>query len=129
MAKKTYRIVIPKDVENYRKLIQKIKKENDKRGDASELKDETNSINQGDKDMAIAEQLEIEAEELRRQAEEKTEQRNQLWKKTTLLNERGWRKTLEGKYIKAIHKMGDWGYTIDTSPKTKKPAPAAKKAK
>ena len=123
MAKKSYRIVIPKDVENYRKLIQNIKKENDKQGDASVLKDETNNINQGEKDMAAAEQLEIEAEELRRQAEEKTEQRNQLWKKTTLDNERGWRKTLEGKYIKAIHKMGDWGYNVDTSPKAKKPVP------
>ena len=125
MADTDYRIVIPKDVENYRKLIQNIKKENDKQGASSPLKDETPDIDQGDKDMATAEKLEGEAEELKRQAEEKMEERNNLWKKITLAKERGWRKTLEGKYISKIHKMGEWGYVVNTSPKAKKPEKGA----
>ena len=45
---------------------------------------------------------------------------NKLQRNVTLPNEKGRRKTLEGIYIKKIHKMGDFGYEIDTSPRKKK---------
>jgi len=125
MAKQNYRIVIPTDVENYEKLIKNIKKKNDSMAGASPLGSDTDEINQGVLDMKEAAKLEEEADELKRLAEEKIEQRNILWKKQTLTEERGWRKKLEGEYIKSIHKMGEWGYEVDTSPKAK-PKPAVK---
>ena len=125
MAKQNYRIVIPTDVEEYETLSKDIKKKNDSLAGASPLGSDTAEIDQGVIDMKEAVKLEKEAAELRRLAEEKTEQRNILWKKQTLTEERGWRKKLEGEYIKSIHKMGEWGYNVDTSPKAK-PKPPVK---
>ena len=138
MANTNYRIVIPSVVADYRKLIDNIKKENDRlmkpgtentaapSPGKSPLARYTEAINQGAEDMAAAEKLENEANALRRQAEAKIEERNQLWKKITLENERGWRKILEGEYINKIQKMGDWGYEVDTSPRASAPEPPAK---
>jgi len=120
MATNTYHIEIPSDVTGYKKLIEKIDKENDNEGGGSPLAAETSDIKQGAKDMNQAEQLEAKAAELEKQVEALREQRDQLWKKTTLINERGWRKTLEGKYIKKIHQMGNWGYEINSSPRPKR---------
>lgn len=83
------------------------------------MHDETANIKQAVKDMTEADKLEDEALDLEKKAEALREQRDLLWKKTTLPNERGWRKTLEGKYIKTIHKMGDWGYEVNSSPRPK----------
>lgn len=121
MAAKPYRIDIPTTVKDYKELIEDIDAENDERGDASELKAETAEIKEGVVDMTEADKLESEAEAHDKAAEKLREKRDLLWKKKTLGNERGWRKTLEGKFIKAIHKMGDFGYVVNSSPKPKKP--------
>ena len=105
MAKQNYHIEIPKTVSEYLKLITDIDEENDEQsagGGHSHLHDETNAIKQAVKDMTEADKLEDKALALEKQVEFLREQRNILWKKTTLPNERGWRKTLEGKYIKKI---------------------------
>ena len=115
MAKQNYRIAIPKEPKEYQTLIKNIDKENDALGapppaaaaaapgSHSPLHQKTEEIKQAVKDMSEAVKLDNEANELDRQAEELREQRDILWKKTTLANERGWRKTLEGEYIKNIH--------------------------
>jgi len=105
MATKPYRIDIPTDVKDYAQLIVDIDKENDAQGGGSPLKPETADIKQGVVDMKEAVKLDNEAAALRKKAEELIEKRDNLWKKTTLGNERGWRKILEGVYIKAIHKI------------------------
>lgn len=120
MAKKSYRIVIPTDTQEYKELIDNIDKQNDKLGDDSPVKSQTAEIKKGVKNMAEADKLDQEAAALKRKAEKLIERRNKLQRNVTLPNERGWRKTLEGAYIKAIHKMGDFGYEIDTSPRKKK---------
>ena len=122
-GKPSYRIVIPTDTEEYRKLIEGIDKENDALGKDSPIEDETTDIKQGVKDMQEAEMLEDQADALKKQAEKLMQKRNIL-QKGVLENERGWRKTLEGKYIKKIQTMGDFGYIIDRSPKQKPPPKA-----
>jgi len=123
MAKQTYHIEIPRLVKDYLKLIVDIDAENDEQsagGGHSLLHDETENIKQAVKDMTQADKLEDQALAKEKEVEKLREQRDQLWKKTSLPNERGWRKTLEGKLIKKIHVMGDWGYEINTSPRAKK---------
>lgn len=121
-GKKSYRIVIPTDAEGYKKLIEGIDKQNDALGNKSPLKEETDDIKQGVVDMTEAAKLEAKAKKLRDEAESLIQQRNTLMK-TTLSNEKGWRTTLEGKYIKNIQSMGDFGYTIDRSARPTKETP------
>ena len=120
MAKKSYRVIIPTDTQEYKELIDNIDKQNDKLGDDSPVKSVSAEIKKGVKDMAEADKLDQEAAALKRKAEKLIEKRNKLQRNVTLPNERGWRKILEGAYIKAIHKMGDFGYEIDSSPRKKK---------
>lgn len=123
-GKTTYRIVIPTDTEEYKELIENIDKENDALGNNSHLHHETQEIKEGVTDMTEAVKLDAEAAKLTKKAEELTLQRNIL-KKRTLANEKGWRTTLEGKMIKNIQGMGDYGYVIDRSPKGGKKPPVA----
>lgn len=119
MSIKPYRIVIPDNVREYRVLIKKIDEQNDALGAASPLVGKTAAIKQALIDMTRARDAEEEADELRRQAEKLTEERNILWKETVLPAERGWRAMLEGENIENIHKMGDFGYEINSSPQAK----------
>jgi hypothetical protein len=126
MATSTYRIVIPTNVDDYQKLINNIEKQNNTLGDKSPLLDESEAIKQAVKDMQQAAEYEQKAEAARKESEKFTQMRNKLWKESTLVNERGWRKTLEGKYLQNIQQMSDFGYDIDRSPKKKESKTASK---
>lgn len=119
MSKKSYRIVIPNNVREYRLLIKKIDEKNDALGATSPLANKTIAIKQSLVDMTRARNAEEESDELRKQAEKLTEERNILWKDTVLPQERGWRSILEGEFIDKIREMGDFGYEVNSSPRAK----------
>jgi len=124
MSKKNYRIAIPDNVKEYKDLIKNIDAQNDALGASSPLVGKTAAIKQAVIDITRAKEADEEADALRRQAEALTEERNTLWKETVLSAERGWRTILEGEYIENVHKMGDFGYEINTSPQSGGAEPA-----
>jgi putative N-acetylmannosamine-6-phosphate epimerase len=130
MAKgKTFHINVPTDVTGYNKLINDINAQNTKLGNKSQLKDETAEIKQGVKDMTQVVSLDTQIITMDKTLKKFRQQRNKLMN-TTLQNERGWRTTLEGKNLKDIQGMSDYGYDIGTTPRTiTKPAKPATTAK
>jgi len=112
------RILIPENFEEQYKLFKRIYKKH--------LQDGNNSVFIGNFDIEqehekIEEAYEshTKAKEYERMAELETEKRNVLWPKRDN-SLRGMAQFLKGKYNKRPHELGEWGFTVDSSPQRKK---------
>ncbi len=121
MAKQTKgRVAIPTNIEENLQLTAKVYEKHQKDGASSLL----NNLDDMDWDkmgpnIALCLQKHLEAEELKRKMEEAYRTRDLYLPD---LNEllRASKGLLKGVYSKNPKKLGDWGFTVDDSPKVKK---------
>ena len=133
MGRRNLRVEIPRNAEELLKLAKRIIEKHLADGVASEL----NGV-----DMAgftdqhtIADLAHEKADQKKRESEQEREQRDlalglakiqkSTEKGTILYLVTSIRDTLQGKFRGEEHKLGAWGFNIETSPRTKKPDPPA----
>jgi cell division protein ZapA (FtsZ GTPase activity inhibitor) len=109
------RVIIPRNPEELLKLAQLIQEKDAELGNQSPLafldwKSKLNAINE-----AIAAQKEAEA--LRRQMESAYERRDALLQEITTWVRQS-RDMLTGVYRQEMRKLGDFGFTVDSSPRS-----------
>jgi len=112
------RILIPENFEEQYQLFKKIYEKH--------LQDGSNSIFTGHFDIEQDHEKIIEAheshtkaKEYERKAELETEKRNVLWPKRDN-SLRPMAQFLKARYKKIPHELGEWGFTVDSSPQRKK---------
>ncbi len=121
MAKQTKgRVAIPRNIEENLQLASKVYEKHQKDGASSLL----NNLDDMDWDkmgpnIALCLQKHLEAEELKRKTEEAYRARDLYLPD---LNEllRASKGLLKGVYSKNPKKLGEWGFSVDDSPKVKK---------
>ncbi|MCW3073453.1 MAG: hypothetical protein JWP69_522 [Flaviaesturariibacter sp.] len=120
MAKKNVRIPIPKNAEDLMKLARQVHTKHQELGDASPLRAmEDYSWTTAATDLAKAEEAHKRAEQLDKEAEKLRGERNALLQGTIKGIVTSSRNMLQGAYAKNLKKMGDFGFTVDDSPKPK----------
>ncbi|MDX2302493.1 MAG: hypothetical protein NW226_06810 [Microscillaceae bacterium] len=129
MAKKTKgRIDIPQNIEENLKLAQLVFDKHKKDGDASLLKSlQDFNWDELGPNITVCLAKHLEAEELKRKMEQIYKERDLFLPQITEALRAG-KSLLKAAYSKNPKKLGDWGFTVDDSPKAKKAKETEEKA-
>jgi hypothetical protein len=112
------RIKIPYRFNEQVNLSELILKKHKKDGDKSILNNLLD-MESFEKNVISASEHDALRDKLQRQAELETERRNNDWKDGDM-NVRAIAQFLKSIYIRNPHELGEWGFTIDSSPQNKK---------